>query len=86
MGEKIAAKLPFNLGVTGRAASTREIIYVPDVTLDKDYVKLIETVRSELAIPLLTRDSTVGVLNLESDKVNFFHPISSTKQPYLLPN
>ncbi|MGE8720610.1 sigma 54-interacting transcriptional regulator [Leptospira terpstrae] len=70
--KKIAAKLPFNLGVTGRAASTREIIYVPDVTLDKDYVKLIETVRSELAIPLVTRDSTIGVLNLESDKVNFF--------------
>lgn len=74
MGKKIAAKLPFNLGVTGRAASTREIIYVPDVTLDKDYVKLIETVRSELAIPLVTRDSTIGVLNLESDKVNFFSP------------
>ncbi|XDD46747.1 sigma 54-interacting transcriptional regulator [Leptospira sp. WS39.C2] len=72
--KKIAAKLPFNLGVTGRAASTREITYVPDVTLDKDYVKLIETVRSELAIPLLTRDSVVGVLNLESDKVNFFSP------------
>ncbi|TGL07809.1 sigma-54-dependent Fis family transcriptional regulator [Leptospira bouyouniensis] len=72
--KKIAAKLPLNLGVTGRAASSREIIYVPDVTLDKDYVKLIETVRSELAIPLLTRDSTVGVLNLESDKVNFFSP------------
>ncbi|TGL65246.1 sigma 54-interacting transcriptional regulator [Leptospira jelokensis] len=72
--KKIAAKLPFNFGVTGRAASTREITYVPDVTLDKDYVKLIETVRSELAIPLLTRDSVVGVLNLESDKVNFFSP------------
>lgn len=70
--KKIAAKLPFKLGVTGRAASSREIVYVPDVTLDRDYIKLIETVRSELAIPLVTRDSVIGVLNLESDKVNFF--------------
>lgn len=70
--KKIAAKLPFNQGITGRAASSREIVYVPDVLLDKEYIKLIETVRSELAIPLVTRDSTIGVLNLESDKVNFF--------------
>ncbi|TGN20908.1 sigma 54-interacting transcriptional regulator [Leptospira idonii] len=72
--KKIAAKLPFNLGVTGRAASSREIVYVPDVFLDPSYIKLIESVRSELAIPLLTRDTTIGVLNLESDKVNFFSP------------
>ncbi|MDF3819775.1 sigma 54-interacting transcriptional regulator [Leptospira sp. 96542] len=72
--KKIAAKLPFKLGVTGRAASSKEIVYVPDVILDKEYIKLIETVRSELAIPLVIRDSTVGVLNLESDKVNFFSP------------
>lgn len=72
--KKMAAKLPFNQGITGRAASTREIVYVPDVLLDKEYIKLIETVRSELAIPLVTRDSTIGVLNLESDKVNFFSP------------
>jgi Nif-specific regulatory protein len=70
--KKIAAKLPFSLGVTGLAASSREIVYVPDVLKDTGYIKLIESVRSELAIPLLTRDSTVGVLNLESDKVDFF--------------
>ncbi len=72
--KKIAAKLPFTLGVTGQAASSREIIYVPDVLKDASYIKLIESVRSELAIPLLTRESTIGVLNLESDKVNFFEP------------
>ncbi|GBF51112.1 transcriptional regulator [Leptospira ryugenii] len=72
--KKIAAKLPFALGVTGHAASSREIIYVPDVSKDPSYIKLIESVRSELAIPLLTRDTTIGVLNLESDKVNFFGP------------
>ncbi|MDZ4728053.1 MAG: sigma 54-interacting transcriptional regulator [Leptospira sp.] len=72
--KKIAAKLPFTLGVTGLAASSREIIYVPDVLKDSSYIKLIESVRSELAIPLLTRDTTIGVLNLESDKVNFFEP------------
>jgi len=72
--KKIAAKLPFTLGVTGQAASSREIIYVPDVLKDASYIKLIESVRSELAIPLLTRETTIGVLNLESDKVNFFQP------------
>jgi len=72
--KKIAVKLPFNLGVTGRAASSREIVYAPDVTKDANYIKLIETVRSELAIPLVTRGTTIGVLNLESDKVDFFQP------------
>jgi Nif-specific regulatory protein len=70
--KKIAAKLPFMMGITGVAASSREIVYVPDVSKDSSYIKLIESVKSELAIPLLTRDSTIGVLNLESDKVDFF--------------
>lgn len=72
--KKMAAKLPFSMGITGRAASLQEIVYVPNVLKDPDYVRLIDSVRSELAIPLVTRKETIGVLNLESDKVDFFKP------------
>jgi Nif-specific regulatory protein len=70
--KKLAAKFPFNVGITGVAAAKKEIIYSPDVTIDPNYVKLIDSVRSELAIPLLAQDKTIGVLNLESDKKNHF--------------
>ncbi len=72
--KKMAAKLPFSMGITGRAASLQEIVYVPNVLKDPTYVRLIDSVRSELAIPLVTRKETIGVLNLESDKVDFFKP------------
>jgi sigma-B regulation protein RsbU (phosphoserine phosphatase) len=61
-------------GLVGSAASRRESILVPDVTRDPRYIDLIEGVRSELAIPLLSRNRLVGVLDIESPQPNYFQP------------
>ncbi|HTY07783.1 MAG TPA: GAF domain-containing protein [Candidatus Edwardsbacteria bacterium] len=59
-------------GITGRAAQQRGTIYVPDVTRDPRYVKGSAACRSELAVPLLAAGAVVGVLDIESDRVDGF--------------
>ncbi len=59
-------------GITGLAADTGRMQYVPDVTRDNRYVPVDPTIRSELAVPLMNKGKVIGVLNLESDRVNAF--------------
>ncbi|MFN8005654.1 MAG: SpoIIE family protein phosphatase [Terriglobia bacterium] len=61
-------------GLVGTAALRREPILVSDVTRDSRYLNIIEGVRSELAIPLLSRNRLVGVLNIESPQPDYFQP------------
>jgi len=70
--KKIAAKIPFSMGITGKAAASGIMQYVPDVKKEPKYIALIDSVVTELAIPLVTRKETIGILNLESDKKNYF--------------
>src|SRR5512145_1741317 len=55
-------------GITGRAARLAAPQLATDVRRDPDYVPALPGVISELAIPLLSGDETVGVLNLESER------------------
>jgi phosphoserine phosphatase RsbU/P len=64
--------IPFGKGVTGAAAESRQIIRVGDVTKDPRYIASHNEVRSEIAVPLVLRDSVIGVMNLESAKYSFF--------------
>lgn len=59
-------------GLVGTAAKLKRVIYVPDVTRDARYIPAIPSTRSELAIPLMLRDEVVGVLDCQSDKLDFF--------------
>jgi diguanylate cyclase (GGDEF)-like protein len=59
-------------GVTGWVAHTGTPLYVPDVTREPRYVAGDASIRSELALPLVVRDEIVGVLDIESDKVDYF--------------
>jgi diguanylate cyclase (GGDEF)-like protein len=54
-------------GICGRALRHGEMQLVRDVSGDSDYVSFCHHVRSELVLPILRRDQTLGVLNLESD-------------------
>lgn len=70
--KKIAAKFPFAVGITGASAASKKTIYAPDVTKEKRYVKLIDSVASELAVPMISGDETIGILNLESHYLDHF--------------
>lgn len=53
-------------GLVGYAALHKEPVLVPDVSQDPRYIKLVEDVCSELAIPLMLKDRCIGVIDLES--------------------
>lgn len=59
-------------GVVGYVASSKNPFYVPDVSKEPRYISLDPKIKSELALPLLARDEVIAVLDLESDKVDFF--------------
>jgi diguanylate cyclase (GGDEF)-like protein len=59
-------------GVVGRAARDRKPELVTDVLDDPDYVIGHHIIRSELAVPISTEDEILGVLNIESAKINAF--------------
>jgi diguanylate cyclase (GGDEF)-like protein len=53
-------------GVLGRVARTRKPAFLPDVSNDPDFLSADPAVRSEIAMPLLSGDDFLGVLNVES--------------------
>jgi len=59
-------------GIVGAAASLRQPVVVPDVTLDPRYRMLNPETRSELAVPMIFKNRVVGVMDLESPQLNYF--------------
>ncbi len=59
-------------GVVGWAIANNKEIIVPDVRKDKRYVMARKGTRSEVAVPIIYRNSVIGAFVLESDKVHNF--------------
>lgn len=59
-------------GVTGWVAHTGTPLYVPDVSKEPRYIPGDPKVRSELSLPLVVRDEVIGVLDIESEKLDYF--------------
>jgi sigma-B regulation protein RsbU (phosphoserine phosphatase) len=59
-------------GLMGYAALHKEAVLVPDVSKDSRYINAVSDVRSELVIPLLSKDKTIGVFDLESPELDAF--------------
>jgi len=59
-------------GVTGKVAATGKPLLVPDITKFEGYIPLMKEVRSEVAVPLKVKNELIGVLNVESKKLNAF--------------
>lgn len=64
--------IPFGKGLTGAAATSRQIVRVGDVSQDPRYVASHSDIRSEIAVPLILHDRVIGVMNLESARYSFF--------------
>ena len=65
-------KVPIGQGITGTAARTGHAVLVSDVSQDSRYINAIESVRSELAVPLMFRGKCVGVLDIQSRHLDYF--------------
>ena len=59
-------------GVTGIAAAKREPVLVGDVRNDPRYLNTLDAVRTELAVPMTARGKLVGVIDLQSTRVNAY--------------
>jgi sigma-B regulation protein RsbU (phosphoserine phosphatase) len=59
-------------GIVGAAATLKEPVIVPDVTVDPRYLMVNPETRSELAIPMIHKGKVIGVLDLESPQPNYF--------------
>jgi sigma-B regulation protein RsbU (phosphoserine phosphatase) len=59
-------------GITGLAAERREPVLVSDVRNDIRYLNTVDAVRTELAVPMTARGKLVGVIDLQSTRVNAY--------------
>ena len=65
-------QIPIGQGITGTAAATGRAVRVPDVRDDPRYINIIDSVRSELVIPLIVKGQAIGVLDIQSTQVDYF--------------
>jgi GAF domain-containing protein len=59
-------------GITIRVARGGESEVIPDVHMDKDYYPGSRTTRSQLSVPIFREEQVIGVLTLESTRLNGF--------------
>ena len=72
--DEVAKNLAIKLdeGITGSAASARQPVLVRDVRTDPRYLNALDAVRAELAVPMLMRGQLVGVIDVQSTRLNAF--------------
>lgn len=59
-------------GVTGLAAQQRQPVLIDDVRDDPRYIEAVPNVCSELAIPLITKNRVIGVIDIEAREPRSF--------------
>jgi sigma-B regulation protein RsbU (phosphoserine phosphatase) len=66
------ARIKVGEGVTGEAVQLRQAVLVDDVTQNPKYIAAVPNVRSELAVPLTTKNRVIGVIDLEAREPGYF--------------
>ncbi|MBA6328449.1 EAL domain-containing protein [Colwellia sp. MB02u-6] len=64
--------IPFNEGVIGKVAATKQALLVKDIREFEGYIVEDETTLSELAVPILFKEQLLGVIDSEHARVNFY--------------
>ena len=59
-------------GITGTAAANRVPVLVGDVRNEPRYLHTVDAVRTEMAVPMMARTKLVGVIDLQSTRVNAY--------------
>ncbi len=67
-------RISMNEGISSHAVRKKKSIYIPDVSISADYKKVRDSVQSEVAVPLIYKNKTLGVLCLDSNKKKAFVP------------
>jgi len=70
--------IPLGEGLVGAAGATRQPVMVNDVRNDPRYLSTLDAVRSELAVPMVARGKLVGIIDLQSTRINAFTDADSS--------
>ncbi|HEV2464146.1 MAG TPA: SpoIIE family protein phosphatase [Acidobacteriaceae bacterium] len=70
--ERIRIKL--GEGIVGQVAQQRQALLANDVMKFPGYINANPQVRSELAVPLIVKNRLIGVIDIESEHVDYFKP------------
>ncbi|MGG1553671.1 GAF domain-containing protein [Paenibacillus ferrarius] len=79
-GLPACVRIPFGRGVCGTSAALRETVRVPDVHAFPGHIACDAASRSEIVVPLVAGDRLIGVLDIDSPRVDRFDAID---QQYL---
>lgn len=79
-GLPACVRIPFGRGVCGTSAASRETVLVPDVHAFPGHIACDAASRSEIVVPLLAGDRLIGVLDIDSPRVDRFDAVD---QQYL---
>jgi len=71
-GKPACVRIALGKGVCGTAATTRKTVLVPDVHQFPGHIACDTASRSEIVVPLLQDGKLLGVLDLDSPKLNRF--------------
>ena len=71
-GRPACLRIPIGRGVCGKAAQERVTLRVADVNAFPDHIACDSASRSEVAVPLVAGDYLVGVLDVDSPKLDRF--------------
>ena len=72
------ASFKLSEGVTGSAAQSKELLYVPDIEKEERYLHYKNSTRDQgslVAAPLVTNGRLLGVLNLHKPKIDDFNKV-----------
>lgn len=78
--------IPLGRGLTGAAATSREVVRVHDTAADPRYIASHPGIRSEIAVPLVIQDRVIGVMDLESERIGYFTEDHSRTLSLLAPS
>ena len=74
-GPVACTRIKYGRGVCGAAWMRKEAITVPDVELFPGHIACSAASKSEIVIPIFRNDEIVGVLDIDSTKLNDFDEV-----------
>jgi PAS domain S-box-containing protein len=70
--ENLSKSLPITQGVTGKVTGSGKSMRLGDVSQESGYLEVTSGIRSELCVPIISRNQVIGVINTESKKPNAY--------------
>ena len=71
-GPVACTRIAFGTGVCGTAWKERRAVIVPDVEQFPGHIACSSESKSEIVVPVFKNDKVVGVLDIDSDRLNTF--------------